>query len=82
LSRERGAGIIQTTNDKFRNPYENFPDEAYMQTLINSVTGNTPAIPGPAQFPDGPAVATPAGLNIDFSEYTFVNLSWTPRQEL
>lgn len=78
LSRERGAGIIQTTNDKFPNPYDNFPDEAYMQTLINSVTGTTPAIPGPAPFPDGPASAAPAGLKINFSEYTFVNLSWTP----
>ena len=78
LSRERGAGIIQTTNDRFPNPYDNFPDEAYMQTLLDSVTGNTPAIPEPAPFPDGPAAATPAGLKIDFSEYTFVNLSWTP----
>ncbi|KAK0110178.1 hypothetical protein ONS95_002829 [Cadophora gregata] len=78
LSRARGAGMIQTTNDVLRNPYDNLPDDTYMQTLINSVTGSTPAIPGPAPFPDGPAAATPTGLKVDFSEYTFVNLSWTP----
>ncbi|KAF2792903.1 hypothetical protein K505DRAFT_350304 [Melanomma pulvis-pyrius CBS 109.77] len=80
LARERGAGLIEITNDVLDNPYDNLPDDAYMQEQMNAVDGGIPPVADPLSFPAGgrPPASPPGGLTVTGFEYTSVGLSWTP----
>jgi hypothetical protein len=41
LAMERGAGLIEITNDVLPNPYDNLPEDSYMETFMNAVSGGT-----------------------------------------
>ncbi|KAF2789429.1 hypothetical protein K505DRAFT_191768, partial [Melanomma pulvis-pyrius CBS 109.77] len=77
LAKARGAGMLQITNDVMPNPYDNLPDDAYMQDHINAVVGGEPMIAGIPSAAGGPAASTPGGLQVTGSEYTSVTLSWS-----
>jgi hypothetical protein len=81
LAKERGAGLVEITNDVLPNPYDNLPNESYMKTFMDSVSGGTPniALPRPlASSASGPAATIPGGLTVVSSEYTSISLSWSP----
>ncbi|KAH6710590.1 Spherulation-specific family 4-domain-containing protein [Leptodontidium sp. MPI-SDFR-AT-0119] len=74
---ERGAGLIEVTNDSGDNPYDQLPKDPYMQILLNAVSGDSPGISDPLPFSGGPQAATPSGLKVDSAEYSSVSLSWS-----
>jgi hypothetical protein len=60
------------------NPYNHLPDDAYMQSLIHSVTGGKPLIADPLPWPaDGRPLQSPSGLAVIKSDYSSVTLSWS-----
>ncbi|KAK6212849.1 hypothetical protein LQW54_004939 [Pestalotiopsis sp. IQ-011] len=77
LSLERGAGIIQITDDTLPNPYDTIPDDVYMQQLISAISGSTPGISEPEAYPGGSAAAAPTGLQVTAYDYSSVSLSWS-----
>lgn len=76
LAVERGAGLIQITNDVAPNPYDNLPDDSYLSTLINELPGGEPLIESTASWPSGGSASTPSGLTVVSSEYTSAKLMW------
>lgn len=42
LAKQRGAGLIEITDDNLPNPYDNLPSDAYMQKVLNAVAGGVP----------------------------------------
>ncbi|RFU29239.1 hypothetical protein B7463_g7110, partial [Scytalidium lignicola] len=78
LSLNQGAGFIHITDDNLPNPYDTIPDDGYMQTLINVVSGGEPAISDPLPFlNDGSPASQPTGLIITAFDYSSVSLSWS-----
>ncbi len=59
LALERGAGLIEITNDIQPNPYDNLPDDSYMQQQMNAVAGGIPLREPAPSFPSGGAASTP-----------------------
>ncbi|GKZ53514.1 hypothetical protein AnigIFM49718_007389 [Aspergillus niger] len=47
LALERGAGLIHITNDNLPSPYDSFPDDNYMQTIMSALEGGKPAVSSP-----------------------------------
>ena len=75
-SQERGAGYIETTNDSGDNPYDTLPDDTYMQTLLNAVSGGSVLIGNAGPRPNGTAASGPTSLVVTTFDYTSVSLSW------
>ncbi|KAF2127044.1 hypothetical protein P153DRAFT_368397 [Dothidotthia symphoricarpi CBS 119687] len=44
LAKQRGAGLVEITNDVLPNPYDNLPVDSYIQTLLSSISGGTLSI--------------------------------------
>jgi hypothetical protein len=63
LTRERGAGLIEITNDVMDNPYDDLPDDGYMQVQLAAVSGGSIMREDPRSLPnDGPSAPTPGYL--------------------
>lgn len=79
LAKQRGAGLVEVTNDVLDNPYDTLPDDAYMQSFLAAVGpgGSAPVRATPAPL-GGPSAVTPGSLSVLSSDYSSVRLSWAP----
>jgi hypothetical protein len=77
LAKERGAGIIQITNDIMPNPYDNLPDDSYMQAHLSAVSGglvlNNDAHAWPSS---GGAAGGVSSLVVANTDYSSAALKW------
>lgn len=76
LAEQRGAGLVEVTDDTPDTPYKTLPDDSYMQSFMNAVQGGSAPV---ADAPDeavGYAVEAPAALAITSYGYCSVSLSW------
>lgn len=76
LARQRGAGFLQLTNDMLPNPYDNLPDDGYMQAQIAQASGGTVLNTPASSWSSGSAAGPVASVSIDFSDYSSAALSW------
>lgn len=76
LAKERGAGLVEVTNDVLDNPYDTLPDDAYMASFIGAIEGGSPPITDAAAAVGGPAADVPGTLSVTASDYSSVSLSW------
>lgn len=78
LAKERGAGFVHITDDGLDNPYDNLPQDGYMQTEMGAVSGGEPNVAGAAWPGTGEgAPGTPGGLAVVSAGSTSVTLSWS-----
>lgn len=76
LSKKRGAGFVQLTNDVLPNPYDNLPDASYMKTFMNAVDGGSPKNSDSSSWKSGDSAGSVSGLSVVKSDYTSAQLSW------
>ncbi|KAB5511567.1 Spherulation-specific family 4-domain-containing protein [Coniochaeta sp. 2T2.1] len=77
LAKERGAGIIQITNDIMPNPYDNLPDDSYMQAHLAAVGGGSvPSADTHAWPSDKGSAGAVASLVVAHGEYSSAALLW------
>ncbi|KAM7194020.1 Spherulation-specific family 4 domain containing protein [Naviculisporaceae sp. PSN 640] len=76
LSNTRGAGFLQLTDDNLDNPYDNLPNDSYMQSAMDEVAGNVPLNIPRSPWPAGSAAGTPSGLAANKTDYSSTRLSW------
>ncbi|PVH73435.1 hypothetical protein DL98DRAFT_607326, partial [Cadophora sp. DSE1049] len=76
LALERGAGLIQMTDDDLENPYDNLPSASYMQAHLTAVAGGQP-LRETKSFPSGAAASTPGSLSVTTADYSSAHLTWS-----
>ncbi|KAH8780980.1 Spherulation-specific family 4-domain-containing protein [Diaporthe sp. PMI_573] len=76
LAKQRGAGLIEVTNDVLDNPYDTLPDDSYIQSFMSAVEGGSAPVTEAVAPAGGPAAATPGTLSVTSSDYSSVSLSW------
>lgn len=76
LAGQRGAGLVEVTDDTPDNPYDTLPNNGYMQTLMTSVQGGSPLVTNALTAADGPAAKAPGSLAVNSYGYSSVSLSW------
>lgn len=77
LARQRGAGLIEITDDTTPNPYDNVPSEAYMQNVFAGVSGGSLHI-GHAPDTGGHYISGEPFAKVEKVDYTSATLSWNP----
>jgi len=78
LALSRHAGYLEMTDDvNPPNPYDNVPNDAYMQTAMNIVAGGKVRKDAAAAL-KGSYVAGPPDANVIASDYTSVTITWSP----
>ncbi|KAI1875087.1 uncharacterized protein JN550_002516 [Neoarthrinium moseri] len=75
LAHERGAGLIQITDDIMPNPYDNLPNDSYMQRHMNAVEGGVPLNEGASAW-KGSAPGAVSGLSITRADYSSAHMTW------
>ncbi|KAJ6080564.1 hypothetical protein N7499_005438 [Penicillium canescens] len=78
LSKKRGAGFIQLTDDLLPNPYDNLPADSYIKKILDAVDGGSLLNEDASSWQSGNAAGTVSGLTVVTSEYTSAQLSWYP----
>lgn len=76
LSKKRGAGFVQLTNDLLPNPYDNLPDDSYMTKMMNLVDGGSLLNNDASSWASGNNARQVFVLKSEPWEYTSVQLSW------
>lgn len=76
LAGQRGAGLVEVTDDTPDNPYDSLPDDAYMQSLMSSVQGGSAPVTDAPAAADEPASDAPESLTVTSYGYSFVTLTW------
>lgn len=76
LAGQRGAGLVEVTDDTPANPYDTLPDDAYMQDFMNSVQGGSAPVTDAPASADGPAADAPESLAVTSYGYSSVSLFW------
>jgi hypothetical protein len=83
LAHERGAGLIEITDDSGKNPYDTLPDNSYMQLLMNSIGGGAPAVASPLPNNNNPGPGPGNGrpcwglLDVKSFDYSSADLSFS-----
>ncbi|KAL3457245.1 Spherulation-specific family 4-domain-containing protein [Aspergillus heterothallicus] len=77
LSLSRNIGMIEITDDVAPNPYDNLPNEGYMQAVLSAVEGGTPPIRNPAKITNSHVAGLPGDLAVVSSDYSSVTLGWS-----
>jgi hypothetical protein len=76
LSKQRGAGFIQITDDTLDNPYDNLPVDSYMQSILGAVAGGVPLNNNAHAWASGSSAGTVSSLTISASDYTSAKMAW------
>lgn len=76
LAGQRGAGLVEVTDDTPDNPYDTLPDDTYMQSFMSSVQGGSAPVTDAPAAADGPAADAPGSLTMTSYGYSFVILTW------
>jgi hypothetical protein len=77
LAWSRHAGLLEITDDDQPNPYDNLPNEAYMQVVIGAVSGGKPRIHDPAKVTGSYVAGLPSDIVISSADYSSVTLTWS-----
>jgi hypothetical protein len=77
LAKSRHSGLLEFTDDDQPNPYDNLPNEAYMQAVIGAVQGGTPSIKDPAKATSSYVAGLPGDVAVSSSDYSSVTLTWS-----
>jgi hypothetical protein len=77
LAWSRHAGLLEITDDDHPNPYDNLPNEGYMQAVIGAVPGGKPRIDDPAQVTGSYVAGLPSNAVVSSSDYSSVTLTWS-----
>ncbi|KAJ6038212.1 uncharacterized protein N7446_005026 [Penicillium canescens] len=78
LSKKRGAGFIQLTDDLLPNPYDNLPADSYIKKILDAVDGGALLNEDASSWQSGISAGAVSGLTVVTSEYTSAQLSWYP----
>ncbi|PLB46596.1 hypothetical protein P170DRAFT_498546 [Aspergillus steynii IBT 23096] len=76
LAKERGAGLLQLTDDTLPNPYDTLPADSYIQSMMNAIEGGSPLNTDAASWKSGNAAGGVTGLSVVTSDYSSAKLSW------
>ncbi|KAL2856115.1 SGNH hydrolase-type esterase domain-containing protein [Aspergillus pseudodeflectus] len=77
LAKSRNVGLIEITDDVQPNPYDNLPNESYMQAVIGAVKGGKPPVRSPAQVTNSYIAGIPSDVAVSSSDYSSVTLTWS-----
>jgi hypothetical protein len=77
LAKSRNVGLIEITDDIQPNPYDNLPNEGYMQEVIGAIKGGKPPIRSPAQVTNSYIAGIPSDVAVSSSDYSSVTLTWS-----
>ncbi|KAL4873102.1 Spherulation-specific family 4-domain-containing protein [Aspergillus spectabilis] len=77
LASSRNVRLIEITDDVQPNPYDNLPNNAYMQAVIGAVTGGTPPIRDPVEVTNSYVAGLPSDVTVASSDYSSVTLTWS-----
>lgn len=77
LSKTRGAGLVEITDDVMPNPYDNFPADSYVQGMLGDMSGGSLAPAKMVAASGGSAASTPSGLTVVSTSYSDVTISWS-----
>ncbi|KAL4981835.1 hypothetical protein BDW68DRAFT_171758 [Aspergillus falconensis] len=77
LAKSRNVGLIEITDDVQPNPYDNLPNEGYMQAVIGAVKGGKPPVRSPAQVTNSYIAGIPSDVAVSSSDYSSVTLTWS-----
>ncbi|KAL1853997.1 hypothetical protein Daus18300_011587 [Diaporthe australafricana] len=64
LAKQRGAGLVEVTDDTMDNPQETIPDDAYMKSFTSAVEGGSAPVADAPAAAGGPAAAPPPGFAV------------------
>lgn len=76
LSKKRGAGFVQLTDDLLPNPYDNLPADSYMTKMMAAVDGGSLLNNDASSWASGSAAGQVFALKLVDSEYTSAKISW------
>nr|OQO27418.1 hypothetical protein B0A51_07869 [Rachicladosporium sp. CCFEE 5018] len=80
LAKQRGVGLLHITDDVEPNPYDTIPNDAYMEALMDAITGGGPLYEPvhewPAAHGTALSVSTPS-LKLNSFDYSSAVFSWT-----
>ncbi|KAH7240710.1 Spherulation-specific family 4-domain-containing protein [Fusarium redolens] len=76
LARERGATLLEMTDDDVENPYDNLPADSYMLSSLAAVSGGRP-LREKKSFRSGSGASTPGSLTFTKSDYSSAHLKWS-----
>lgn len=76
LAGQRGAGLVEVTDDKPDNPYDTLPDDAYMSSFMSAMQGGSAPVSDAPAAADGPTADAPESLTVTSYGYSSVSLSW------
>jgi hypothetical protein len=77
LSRSRHVGYLEVTDDDNPNPYDNVPNDAYMNTAMGAVSGGK-VLKNAAPTSGGSEVAgVPGDSTVISSDYTSATITWS-----
>jgi hypothetical protein len=77
LAQSRHSGLLEITDDDQPNPYDNLPNEAYMQAIIAAVSGGKPYVDEPTQAAGSNVAGLPSDVVVSSSDYSSVTLTWS-----
>ncbi|KAK0099341.1 hypothetical protein ONS95_006298 [Cadophora gregata] len=78
LSRQRHVGYLEITDDNKDNPYDNVPNNAYMNTAMNSVPGGSVRKDVATALSGSYIASVPSDANVIASDYTSATITWSP----
>jgi hypothetical protein len=76
LTKKRGAGFLQLTDDTLSNPYNTLPGDSYIQSMMGAIKGGSLLNTDTSSWLSGSAAAAVSGLLVLTSDYTSATLSW------
>jgi len=77
LSKERGAGFIQLTDEGLDNPYNILPVDSYIQSVLGAVAGGVPLNNDASAWASGSSAGAVSSLTIPTFDYSSAKLSWS-----
>jgi len=77
LSKQRGSGFIQLTDETLDNPYNILPVESYIQSVLGGVAGGVPLNNGASAWASGSSAGAVSSLTISTSDYSSATMSWS-----
>jgi hypothetical protein len=77
LAASRNVGMIEITDDVAPNPYDNLPNGAYMQAVLDVMAGGKPPTKDPTKVSGSYVAGLPGDVAVASSDYSSVTLTWS-----
>ncbi|KAH9214725.1 hypothetical protein DL95DRAFT_502878 [Leptodontidium sp. 2 PMI_412] len=78
LSLARGVGYLEMTDDDNPNPYDNVPNDGYMNAAMRAVLGGTVRKDSAPSLGSSYVAGIPSDAKIIASDYTSATITWSP----